>query len=176
MIHICTHTHTHTHTHTNIYTCQAFLICLPLASRWSWLYIINGGLGESNIGLGQMEIPTLWAFWIMSHPVSGMLVLLYTTTHQPNTPTSYLTACHIQIWVGLLARTLQGFPNQSQIKSPAIRPTQVGNDGKAGPPGYVGKTATQPLYHWVCKYGLISEIYHHVTTLIGMGPMDVHTK
>ena len=46
-----THTHTHTHTHAH----QAFLICLPLARRCSQLYIINGALGESNIGPGHME-------------------------------------------------------------------------------------------------------------------------
>ena len=97
-------------------------------------------------------IPTLWGFCIMSRPVSRVLVILYTTTPQPNTPTSYLLACRFRRWVGLLARTLQGFPNQSQIKSPAIRPLQVGNDGKAGPPGYVGKTATKPLYPWFSKY------------------------
>ena len=101
-------------------------------------------------------IPTLWGFWIMSRPVSRVFALLYTTTPQPNTPTSYLPACRFRRWVGLLARTLRGFPNQSQIKSPAIRPPQVGNDGKAGPPGYVGKTATQPLNPWFCcmKFGL----------------------
>ena len=90
-------------------------------------------------------IPTLWGCWIMSRPVSRVLVIHYTTTPQPNTPTSYLLACRFRRWVGLLARTLRGFPYQSQIKSPAIRPPQVGNDGKAGPPGYVGKTATKPL-------------------------------
>ena len=95
-------------------------------------------------------IPTLWGFCIVSRPVSRVLVILYTTTPQPNTPTSYLLACRFRRWVGLLARTLRGFPNQ--IKSPAIRPPQVGNDGKAGPPGYVGKTATKPPYPWFSKY------------------------
>ena len=56
---------------------------------------------------------------------------------------------------GRYTTTLRGFPIQSQIKSPAIRPLQVGNDGKAGPPGYVGKTATQPLYPSFCKYVLL---------------------
>ena len=93
--------------------------------------------------------PTLWGFCIMSRPV---LVILYTTTPQPNTPTSYLLACRFRRWVGLLARTPRGFPNQSQIKSPAIRPPQVANDGKAGPRGYVGKTATKPLYPSFSKY------------------------
>ena len=82
----------------------------------------------------------------MSRPVSGELVILYRTTPQPNTPTNYLPACRFRRWVGLLARTLRGFPNKSQIKSPAIQPPQVGKDGKAGPPGYVGKTAIEPLY------------------------------
>ena len=77
--------------------------------------------------------------------VGRVLVIHYTTTPQPNTPTSYLLACRFRRWVGLLARTLRGFPYRSQIKSPAIRPPQVGNEGKAGPPGYVGKTATKPL-------------------------------
>ena len=100
-------------------------------------------------------IPTLWGFWILSRPVSRVLVILYTTTPQPHTPTSYLPACRFRRWVGLLTRTLRGFPNQSQIKSVAIQPPQVGNDGKAGPPGYVGKPATQPLYPWFCKYVLL---------------------
>ena len=91
----------------------------------------------------------------MSRPVSRVLVLLNTTMRQPNIPTSYLPACHFRRWVGLPAKTLRGFPNQSQIKSPANRPPQDGNDGKAGPLGYVGKTATQPLYPWFCKYVLL---------------------
>ena len=95
--------------------------------------------------------PTLWGFCIMSRPVSRVLVILYTTTPQPNTPTSYLPACRFRRWVGLLARTLRGFPNQSQIKSPVIRPPQVGNDGKAGPPGYVGKTATETPVSFVLQ-------------------------
>ena len=121
-------------------------------------------------------IPTLWGFWIMPRHVNRVLVILYTTTPQPNTPTSYLPACRFWRWIGLLARTLRGFPNQSQIKSPAIRPPQVGNDGKAGPPGYAGKTATQPLFPWFCKYVLLWLIYCHLTTLIRMGRMDAHNK
>ena len=67
-------------------------------------------------------IPKLWGFWIMSRPFSCMLVFLDTTTLQPKTPTGSLLACRVRRWVGLLARTLRGFPNQSQIKSPAIGP------------------------------------------------------
>ena len=87
-------------------------------------------------------IPTLWGCCIMSRPVSRVLVILYTTTPQPNTPTSYLLACRLRRWVGLLARTLRGFPNRSQIK---FGPRKSGTTARRGLQGTSERPPLNPF-------------------------------
>ena len=77
-------------------------------------------------------IPTLWGCWIMSRPVSRVLVIHYTTTPQPNTPTGYLLACRFRRWVGLLARTLRGFPYQAKSKVRPYGPRKSGTTARRG--------------------------------------------